>query len=253
MTPMAKYLILLALISLLILTGFTIIGPIEQNPAYHQFADQRTMIGLPNALNVLSNIAFLMAGLYGLLTLRHLSLNRAYRLLSQIFFIGLILTSVGSAYYHLSPTNETLVWDRIPMTVSFATFCSFIIAAFIKESAGRKMLWLLLPVSISSVLYWGYSERMGQGDLRFYLLVQFLPLMLTPLVLWLSPRQQVIKKSIWIILVLYTVAKVAEYYDGPLFLLLGMSGHTVKHLISALTGIVFVTALSLLAEHRHRH
>ena len=39
---------------------------ISQPPAYHDFADSRAMLGIPNFLDVTSNAAFLLVGAAGL-------------------------------------------------------------------------------------------------------------------------------------------------------------------------------------------
>ena len=36
--------------------------PLSQPPEYHQFADQRALLGIPNFFNVSSSIAFLLVG-----------------------------------------------------------------------------------------------------------------------------------------------------------------------------------------------
>ena len=45
---------------------FIAMSPMPQGLWYHQFKDDRTLWGVPNALNVLSNIPFLLVGLWGL-------------------------------------------------------------------------------------------------------------------------------------------------------------------------------------------
>ena len=51
-------------INVVIIT-FLFVEPIPQWPEYRQFADDRTMLGIPNALNVLSNLPFLLIGVSG--------------------------------------------------------------------------------------------------------------------------------------------------------------------------------------------
>jgi hypothetical protein len=105
----------LIVISMVAVTVALLLPPIPQDPAYHEFVDQRTLHGLPNFWNVVSNLPFVIAGLLGLLLLNRQSpvegglpqLYPAYR----VFFIGVLLTGFGSAWYHLAPTNESLVWD----------------------------------------------------------------------------------------------------------------------------------------------
>ena len=39
-----------------------LLPPIAQPPGYHDFADQRSLFGIPHIWNVLSNLAFVLAG-----------------------------------------------------------------------------------------------------------------------------------------------------------------------------------------------
>ena len=91
---------------------------LEQPLEYHNFADRRAFFGFPNFLDVASNLAFLFVGIFGLnicLKNRLGSLRNAW----LVLFAGITLVSVGSAYYHWNPNNQTLVWDRLPMTIGF--------------------------------------------------------------------------------------------------------------------------------------
>src|SRR5713226_7825908 len=87
--------------------------PVPQDPSYHDFADQRTLFGVPNFCNVVSNLPFAFVGIAGLIALHRRELDAGF----AAFFLGAILISVGSAYYHLQPNNATLTWDRLPMTI----------------------------------------------------------------------------------------------------------------------------------------
>ena len=114
-------------------------GPIPQAPGYHAFADQRQFLGIPNFWNVASNLAFLVVGLWGLLILGRRptpgvlpALLPAY----LAFFLGTVLVAIGSAYYHLSPSDKRLVWDRLPMTVTFMAFLAILIGEQISPEIG---------------------------------------------------------------------------------------------------------------------
>src|SRR5262249_61501427 len=80
--------------------------PIPQDPAYHRMADERSMGGIPNALNVLSNGPFVLVGALGLWSLRPKGdvqfIEARERWPYVVFFAGLGLTGLGSAYYHLA-------------------------------------------------------------------------------------------------------------------------------------------------------
>lgn len=99
---------------------------IPQNESYHDFADQRSVLGVSNFLNVVSNLPFFLTGLSGLLFLtrkqstasRGSFLHRFERWPYVMFFLGVTLTCFGSAYYHLSPNSDRLMWDRLPISIA---------------------------------------------------------------------------------------------------------------------------------------
>ena len=152
--------------------------PIPQPASYHDFADQRAFLGVPNFMDVVSNLAFLFVGLWGLLVVtgRESSsafLTRAERWPYGVFLLGVALTFVGSSYYHLHPTNTRLVWDRLPMTLGFMAIVAAMVAERISVRAGVLSLVPLVIAGGLSVLYWRWTEAHGHGDLRPYFLVQF--------------------------------------------------------------------------------
>ena len=224
-----------------------LISPVPQSLSYHEFADQREISGIPNFWDVVTNLPFLLIGILGigLVSLGKLpggisELHRIY----LVFFIGCALVGIGSGYYHLDPSNETLFWDRLPMTVAFAAFFCIVIGEYVSVSMGIRLLWPLLLIGAGSVVYWIYTESLGRGDLRAYALVQFLPVILTLLILvmYRSPFKN--SRYLWAIVVTFAMAKLAEALDGQLFELSpGLSGHSLKHLIASTGGALFFLAL----------
>ncbi len=218
------------------------ISPIAQDIEYHNFVDKRPFFGIPNFGDVVSNIPFIIFGLMGLHYLCSKCKDNAHftmqgeRLLWKVFFLGATLVGFGSGYYHLDPNNNTLVWDRIPMTIAFMSFFSLVIMERIGERVGFVLFPVLLIAGIGSVLYWDYTESLGRGDLRPYALVQFLPLLLIPLMLWLFPARYSGIEYLGYTLVWYALAKLLEHFDGAVFGVLGdmVSGHTLKHLAAAM-------------------
>lgn len=213
-------------------------GPIAQPSRYHEFADSRAWLGIANAGDVISNAAFAVAGIWGLRTLR--GQRHRYRL----FLWALLLTAFGSAFYHLAPDNERLVWDRLPIALA----CAGLLAAVYGETHASSRP-LLVPLGlaiagIASVLWWAVTERLGAGDLRPYLLMQGAALVLIPIwqALHGSPRAD--RLAFATAILLYVAAKVAEVNDGAILGALHfMSGHTLKHLLAAAAGAVIVSNL----------
>src|SRR5262245_47260899 len=106
------------------------LSPIPQDLAYHRMADTRTLLGIPHALNVVSNVAFIAAGIAGLRAIRREDatfLEERERWPWVVFFVGLVLTGLGSVYYHLDPGNGRLVWDRLPLAVTLMALFAAII------------------------------------------------------------------------------------------------------------------------------
>jgi len=211
-----------------------LLKPVPQDRRYHDFADRRTLLGIPNFWNVISNAAFLIVGIAGLRAMHERGaappLDPAY----LVLFLALIFVSFGSAYYHLAPDNSRLTWDRLPMTLAFMAFVAIVIGERIDPHLGRRCLPFLLLAGVASVAYWHFSERRGHGDLRLYLLVQFLPLVLIPLIMLLFSPPHSKAWTIWGTLVAYVAAKILELFDERIFRLHGViSGHTLKHLAAA--------------------
>ena len=222
------------------------VSPIAQDPAYHAFADQRTILGIPHFWNVASNLPFLIVGLYGLKVLAGHTPAGALQSLHVsyvLIFAGVALVALGSGYYHLDPANETLMWDRLPMSVAFMAFFSMIAGECISEKFGRRLLWPLLAVGLWSVVYWYFTELQGRGDLRAYALVQFLPMLLIPVILMLFRSSFMSNKWIWLGLAAYLLSKLFEFADAAVFDAIGFGGHAFKHLFGALGSLCILVAL----------
>ena len=223
------------------------IPPIAQDPGYHQFSGQNTLASIPNGLNVLSNLFFTVAGTVGLSQM--LRQNRLILIVQMkpaygIFFAALILVAFGSGYYHWKPDNQTLVWDRLPMTIAFMSFFAILLAERISITFARKLFPILLLAGICSIVYWNFSEQAGRGDLRPYALIQFLPILLTPIILLLFTSRYDRSSDLWWFLFWYLVAKVFEAADQIIFdWLVVISGHSLKHIAASIGCIVYLRHL----------
>jgi hypothetical protein len=239
MSLMVRHLILV-LACCAVMAAVVLQPPIPQPLSYHEMADQRTLLGIPNALNVLSNLPFAVVGVLGLAVIfKAGSGSRLFhgpweRWPYAALFGGIALTSVGSTYYHLAPDNARLVWDRLPMTVGFMGLLTAVLAERVNLRLAR---WLFVPLVVvggASVGYWYWSEVEGAGDLRLYLLVQFGSLLTIVLLLVLYPARYAGARYLIAGLIAYAAAKVFEIADEAVFALGRIiSGHTLKHLVAA--------------------
>lgn len=234
LAPHTVYRILSALITLALLAAL-LAPPIPQDPAYYRFADDTAHLGIPNFWNVATNLPFLLVGFLGLRFLHGPEGTDAATELRPVhtaFFVGSVLIGLGSGYFHWHPDGDTLLWDRLPMTVSFMAFVCAVVADTVSPEPGRRLFWPLLAVGVLSVLYWYGTEQAGRGDLRAYALVQFLPMIVLPLLLCFPPAGRA-PMGYWVVLGFYAAAKVAEFLDVWLYEALGgFSGHSVKHLLA---------------------
>lgn len=219
--------------------------------SYHQFADQRAWLGIANLGDVASNLAFAVFGVWGLAWLAMLRpeesserfLDGRERWFYIAVFFGMLLTAAGSAYYHIAPDNDRLVWDRLPMTVVFMS----LVAAMIAERISVWVaLWLwpaMLAVGIFSALQWHWSEQAGRGDLRFYAAVQVYAVLVLLLVLFL-PARYTRSSDLGVVVGLYVLAKVLEIFDKQVFAAGHIiSGHTLKHIAAGFAGYWILTML----------
>jgi hypothetical protein len=188
---------------LLVLAGgaaFFIVPPIAQPQWYHNFADQRFLLGIPNFWNVISNLPFFLVGVWGvgyLVSEQSLQTidGSIERWMYLFLFVGVALTGVGSAYYHLEPDNERLVWDRLPIAMTFMALFAIIMAERLNRRVG---VWLFLPlvlVGAASVFYWHVTETLSRGDLRLYLMLSGGGDTLDSLALSSHPLRD--RKSLW--------------------------------------------------------
>jgi hypothetical protein len=240
-TPPVAERFALALLAALFV-ALAVLAPIAQPQQYHRLADMRPLaLGafvLPNAADVLTSLPFTLVGIAGLLCCRRAP--PAQRTPLTVFFAGLTLTGAGSAWYHLGPTDASLVWDRLPMTVAFAGALGAVAAERLGAASGPRWLagWLML--GLASVAVWRLA-----GDLRLYGVAQYGGLAL--LLLWtrLPAANGALRLPWGLLLAAYVVAKGFEVFDRELWVLTDglIAGHAVKHVVTALGVVPLMWAL----------
>lgn len=217
--------------------------PIAQPPAYHDFSDARGWLAIPRFGDVMSNAPFAFVGLYGMWCLLRLRapcprfLTREEWVAGMTACVGFFLVAFGSGYYHWNPSNATLVWDRLPMTIAFMAIFAMMLMERISVALGWRLFGVLLAFGIASVAYWGWVD-----DLRPYVLVQFFPMLAVPLLLWRYPPRYTQVRYIGWVFFWYVAAKLLEHFDGEVLALLGgaVSGHSLKHVAAAGAALAFV-------------
>ncbi|MBR0871038.1 hypothetical protein JQ633_11760 [Bradyrhizobium tropiciagri] len=244
--PWAKY--TPAIITIGIIAAFALHGRIAQPANYNDFADHSALFGVPHAGDVLSNIGFALVAIWGWLALR--PWRGSDRLRAgwpgyRLFLIGLFLTAFGSAFFHLAPGNGRLTWDMLPIALAGA---GLLVGVHGDVRPGSKTNIEAIGLALfaaAAVAWWVYTDSNGAGDLRPYLLLQVLPLVLIPLwqAIYRAPRTDRIAFAA--AMGLYVVAKLAELFDHQIASALGfVSGHTLKHLLATAATAAIVWGLT---------
>jgi hypothetical protein len=218
-----------------------LLPPFAQDPRYHAFADARTLCGMPNFSNVISNLPFLAVALCGLRALRSRTafVEQWERVAYCALLAGTAAVAAGSTYYHLHPDNSRLFCDRLPLAVVFMSLLASTVGERVSAHAGKRLLVPLILFGAASVLYWHYS-----GDLRPYCLVQFGSLLAVPFLIARFPPRYSGSGRLWLVLAFYALAKVAELLDRDIASLITTGGHPRKHLAAAAAILVYVNTVA---------
>ena len=237
----AEWALLVAAAALL---AFAVWGPFLPASAHqHDFADQRGWHGLPCAMDVLSNLPFAVAGVWGLVWLRRLGALRlclATRATAALFFVGLVLTTAGSSWYHWQPDNAGLLWDRLGMSVAFAGLLGLAVVGRISPRAGLATALGLMVAAPAAVLAWAHT-----GNLTPWAVVQFGGMLVVLALACLPHRHGALVLQLGPLIAWYAAAKVMELADHSVYEATAgwVSGHTLKHLCPAAPALPVLAAL----------
>ena len=213
------------------LLALALLGPVLPASAHqHAFADQRTLWGLPCALDVLSNLPFAVAGAWGLAALRGAALDSTARALAALFFAGLLCTAAGSAVYHWQPQDAGLVWDRLGMVLPFAGLLGLAAHSRISVRAGWATAGAVLVAGPLAVGAWVWG-----GSLLPWAVVQIGGMLVVALLACLPRRVGALPVHLGAVIGLYALAKLCEAADHAVWDATAqwVSGHSLKHVLAA--------------------
>ena len=246
--PKALFILGVVIISLLVV--IFLVPKIPQPLSYHDFADKRTFLGIPNFADVISNAIFLIPGFFGLKLLITKRVPNAFIESSEkaafyALFCGALLVTFGSGYYHLSPDNARLLWDRLPIAIIQGAILSIFLSDRMSVKTGLYWLLPIIVIGIVSVVYWEYTEYLGHGDLRFYGWYQGMPVVIVALLVLLFPPRYTGQYYLCEAFTLYALGRLGEWQDKPIdhFTHQIISGHTLKHIAMGAAMYSFVRYL----------
>jgi len=209
--------------------------PLNDPPEYFNFVDTRECAGIPNAWNVLSNLPFLYVAWHLFKTYKDEGAPM-YRRPGMLLAFGMLLTALGSSWFHWNPTPHTLFWDRLPMVIAFSGIFLLLVSDRFSTELSRTIEIPLIAISFASVFYWKFAE-----NIRPYAVLQFGLLIFTFMIGVFTRGNRISNASVFGMAGLYFAAKVLEYRDGMIFDVLGnlVSGHSLKHLLAGVAVLVF--------------
>ena len=242
------------LLGMAALLALALFGPVLPASAHqHTLADQRALWGIPCALDVLSNLPFAIAGLWGLVALRRVApgmLDAPSRALASLFFAGLVCTAAGSALYHWQPQDAGLLWDRLGMVLPFAGLLGLAGASRVSARAGAAAAGTVLLAGPLAVLWWSHS-----GNLLPWAAVQLGGMLVVLALACLPRRDGALALHLGAVMALYAMAKLFEAADHAVFEATGqaVSGHSLKHVLAAAAAWPVLAALAALRHSGAKH
>lgn len=242
------------LLGMAALLALALFGPVLPASAHqHTLADQRALWGIPCALDVLSNLPFAIAGLWGLVALRRVApgmLDAPSRALASLFFAGLVCTAAGSALYHWQPQDAGLLWDRLGMVLPFAGLLGLAGASRVSARAGAAAAGTVLLAGPLAVLWWSHS-----GNLLPWAAVQLGGMLVVLALACLPRRDGALALHLGAVMALYALAKLFEAADHAVFEATGqaVSGHSLKHVLAAAAAWPVLAALAALRHSGAKH
>lgn len=222
--------------------------PLQDAPAYFNFADQRMILGIPHFYDVVSNLLFIYVGLWGMLnSFSWLWARRPKPLMVSLFFMNasVFLTGWGSTYFHLSPNLDSLFWDRAPMAMGFMS----LLTLFLCDRAPSQLWSVLLAPFMALGVYSAWLASFGE-DVRYYLVVQMGALLFCLVLLIFRKARFVNNKLMVGSFIFYFFAKWLEIYDHLVFSSGFLSGHTLKHVCAAIAILLINVAVIVPVKHR---
>lgn len=214
-------------------------APLTRGPEFHHYADQRTWLGIPHAGDVLSNLAFIVAAAWVALRMRAPKVPAGF---ASAACAGVALIGIGSALYHVAPADTTLAFDWAPIAITLSLIVATLIADRIGARAGAIAAMFGSVCAASAVIYWWTTGGTAGGDMAPYVAAQLLGVAL-PLLVAVSRPGQIATVELLLAIAGFAAARMFAAHDAELLSMVGISGHSLKHMAAAVAAAVALRAL----------
>jgi hypothetical protein len=229
-------LVLLAALTLAALVGLLAWGPVPLDADVHRYAEARRWLGLPNAGNVLANLPLLLVGLWGWRVTRDSGWAAPLRRAWMGFHACVAGGSLIAATYHVAPNAAGYVLAQIAMSAAFVLLTLGMLAERVHVRFGARPFATTVALLGAATLVALASGATGDGaiDLRPFLLLQLLPVLLIPAGALSLPGTHT-RASDWLLmLVAYAAAQGFHFADAAIHAATGgLGGHALMHLALA--------------------
>lgn len=211
-----------------------------------RFADTRSWLGIESFSDVLSNIGFIFIGFWGIaVSLKGLhsqiQIDRTHDwALALMLFISIFLTGLGSGYFHLNPSNQTLIWDRLPMVMGFSALVGLLVSDRFTRATGRAAFFAMILMGAASIFFWIESQSATS-----YSVLQAATILICLGLPIFFPVGRIPNRAIYLAVGTYAIAKIFELGDALIFQATGLvGGHALKHLMAALAMLFILKGLN---------
>ncbi|MDJ0523699.1 MAG: hypothetical protein QNJ90_16655 [Planctomycetota bacterium] len=204
------------------------------NPDPYEFACDGPLLGIPHFWNVVTNLAFLVVGWWGLRYLRRrgLALSPAFRNWTGVWVSSVVLCFTSGAY-HWFLTPWGLAVDRVAICGIIAFVTAHLIHVVLGRGPSLRISLGLLLLCEATVVVWVLGgSPWWYGALQAIAGFGALALVIAA---HARGRLSFSPKPVYLFCGWYAVAKLLELFDVPICEALGfMGGHPWKHVASAI-------------------
>ncbi|KAL5559433.1 hypothetical protein UlMin_035644 [Ulmus minor] len=161
-----------------------------------------------------------------------------------LFYAGIAGVAFGSAYYHLKPCDDRVMWDSLPMMIAYSSLFS----SFVVERVGLKIGWTCLFGLLFAAFLCTAYER-AYNDLKLCMMFEFIPFVAIPAVAFMF-RPKYTHSRYWLWATgLYLLAKFEAVADRKIYNAnhYVVSGHSLSHLCLAIVPVL----LSIMLMYRN--